>query len=146
MHRRISDGLPSHVVHIHFNLPLPFMIADRPVGDAASPDFRQPHRRGCVCDAGAISQKGTVQGQHRLASPNPGEGETGFAVAGSPRGIEKAGVESCRRAFSVQFQFCTRWESRSWETTGPVWLSTDRVLAQFGGRRQEAQGRYRRFV
>lgn len=32
------------------------------------------------------------------------------------------------------------------ETIGPVWLSTDWVLAQFGGRRQEAQGRYRRFV
>jgi REP element-mobilizing transposase RayT len=32
------------------------------------------------------------------------------------------------------------------ELTGPVWLSTDWILAQFGKRRGEAQFRYRKFV
>lgn len=32
------------------------------------------------------------------------------------------------------------------ETTGPVWLSTEWILAQFGKRHREAQFRYRQFV
>ena len=91
---QVADRLPARIVHIQFQFPFPFCVANGPECDAAGEYLRHDKGRAGVRHMGTAGEQLAVEVQRGLATIDEADIDEGFAIFVSQRRIQQAGIKA----------------------------------------------------